>query len=135
MTKILALIKLILMMSPFLLMCFWIAKKNLSKEERSKQFVMPIVALIYSILAMIFVKKITALIYQLLLYIPILLMKLANADFMPASFSQNLYRWSDSLQNALEGFMNSFLMFVIVNVLLLFLYKIIKTSVLAICTK
>lgn len=135
MTKILALIKLILMMSPFLLMCFWIAKKNLSKEERSKQFVMPIVALIYSILAMIFVKKITALIYQLLLYIPILLMKLANADFMPASFSQNLYRWSDSLQNALEGFMNSFLMFVIVNVLLLFLYKIIKTSVLAICKK
>ncbi len=46
---------------PFVLLCFAVKKTNLNKAERGKQFIIPIVAVIYCIVAIYFLEKINAL--------------------------------------------------------------------------
>ena len=60
------LMKMLLMTLPFLLFALIQAKTNLKKPERSRQFPMPLVALIFGILALVFLRQINALVLALL---------------------------------------------------------------------
>ena len=54
MTEILFIIKIVLCTASFLLLCIAALKLNLKREDRAKQFLMPILALIYCVLAVVF---------------------------------------------------------------------------------
>ena len=58
-------IKTILGVLPFLVLCFASAKTNLNKANRSRQFLMPIIALVYCVLGVIFLDTINNLIFKL----------------------------------------------------------------------
>ncbi len=72
----LQLIKTILGVLPFLALCFICAKINLNKVNRSRQFLMPIIALVYSILGVVLVDYISDLVHRLIVllsqYVPFL---------------------------------------------------------------
>ncbi len=59
------LIKTILGISPFLILCLANSKINLNKTNRSRQFLMPIIALIYCIIGVVFFDFINNLIFRL----------------------------------------------------------------------
>lgn len=69
-------IKIILGILPFVLFCLVSSKINLSKPNRGRQFLMPIITLVYCIVAVIFLDKLSALVLKLLdllaQYIPII---------------------------------------------------------------
>ncbi len=63
------LIKMLLGISPFVLFCLAGSKINLSKPNRGRQFLMPIITLIYCIVAVIFLDKLSTLVIKILDFI------------------------------------------------------------------
>lgn len=63
------LIKTILGILPFLVLCFVSSKTNLNKANRSRQFMMPIIALIYCILGLVLLDAINGWIYNLFVWL------------------------------------------------------------------
>ena len=55
MAEILFIIKIVLCTASFILLCVAALKLNLNPADRAKQFLMPAIALIYGILALIFI--------------------------------------------------------------------------------
>ena len=92
---------------PFVLLCFAVKKINLNKAERGKQFAVPIVALIYCIVAVIFLEKINGWLTMGIDFI---------ARFIPM----------------LEDFNISTYMIYISNIALLFVFTLIKNILLPI---
>ena len=58
MTGVLQLIKIALCTASFILLCTAAMKINLNRTDRAKQFLMPVVALVYSVIALIFLNQI-----------------------------------------------------------------------------
>ena len=58
-------IKTILGILPFLILCLAGSKINLTKANRSRQFLMPVIALIYSIVGVLLLERINTLLFQL----------------------------------------------------------------------
>ncbi|MBQ1281068.1 MAG: hypothetical protein IIY16_02335, partial [Oscillospiraceae bacterium] len=71
--------KMLLMTLPFVLFALLNSKANLKKEERSRQFLMPIVAVIYGIVVLILLSQISGWLIALLNKIPVWIAKLADA--------------------------------------------------------
>lgn len=67
---IILLIKMLFMLLPFLLFTWLNGKANLKKEERSRQLLMPVVALIFGIIALLLLSKINGWVVSLLHAIP-----------------------------------------------------------------
>ena len=59
------LIKTVLGVIPFVILCFASAKTNLNKANRSRQFLMPIIALIYCVLGVLLLDTINDLVFKL----------------------------------------------------------------------
>ena len=77
------LIKWIIWAIPFVLMCISLRKVNLNKSERGKQFAMPIIALVYCVIVMIFLEQIIALINRLINFIGGFIPMLADFNISP----------------------------------------------------
>ena len=67
---ILNIAKMILAILPFVILCFASKKVNLPKTDRSKQFLMPVIALIYVIVAMILMNSINEWLIKLINNLP-----------------------------------------------------------------
>ena len=57
MTGILQLIKIVLCTASFILLCTAAMKINLDRTDRAKQFLMPVIALVYCVIALIFLNQ------------------------------------------------------------------------------
>ena len=66
MTTIMKIFQSVLWAVPFVVLCLSTRKANLNKVERGKQFLMPIIALVYSVVAMIFLEQIISMIEKLI---------------------------------------------------------------------
>ena len=77
---LLTLVKNVLALLPFVLLCLAGSKVNLSKSERSRQVLMPVLALVYVIAAMLLLNNINEWILALLDNIPKWIASLAAVD-------------------------------------------------------
>lgn len=86
-------IKTVLKILPFFLLCLLNRKINLNKANRGRQFLMPVIAFLYSILGVVFLERINALLIQLInwasAYIP-QLSKIAVEAALPYIFNTAL---------------------------------------------
>ncbi len=121
-SDILFFIELVLSFLPFVLFAFFNAKANVKREVRHRQYVMPAVAVVYSIVLLIFLDKLSELCNKLFLAIAVLFGKIGL----------------QSVGNALNKFYSSwgmYLTIVLFNTLSLLLYIIIKRIITAILNK
>ena len=89
MNNILFFIELIVSFLPFILFAFFNSKANIKKENRNRQYAMPVVAVLYSVVLLIFLKKLSELFVNLFLKLADLFEKI-NLTAV-AEFIRNLY--------------------------------------------
>ena len=81
---IIKLLKILVAILPFVLLCIRNAKVNLPKSDRSRQFAMPVVALVFIIAGMFVVDYVAAWIFGIINSLPGWIASLANFSWMPA---------------------------------------------------
>ena len=115
----------LLWMVPFFFLLWRVNKKNLPEKELSKQFPIPIVATVYTVLAMILVQKLEQLIEYIAEQLPNWIHSLGNSDKLSNAMSKRVFEAEDSVRKAVEHLSNSFVLFIIVNFLLLLIFLIV----------
>lgn len=121
-SDILFFIVLIVSFLPFILFAFFNSKANVKKEKRNRQYAMPVVAVVYSVVLLIFLSKISELLSTLFLKLADLVEKI-NLTAV-AEFIRDLYTsWG------------IYLSLVLFNTAALLLYVIIKRIIVAIIGK
>lgn len=119
MNNILFFVELIVSFLPFILFAFFNSKANVKKENRNRQYAMPVVAVLYSVVLLIFLKKLSELFVNLFLKLADLFEKI-NLTAV-AEFIRNLYTsWG------------IYLTLVLFNTAALLIYVIIKRVITAI---
>ena len=68
----------LLCLAPFLLFAFLNTKANLKQEYRSRQFLMPLITLLYAIVLFVFLNKINGKLTELIYWLPAFLLELAE---------------------------------------------------------
>lgn len=120
--NILFFIELIVSFLPFILFAFFNSKANVKKEKRNQQYVMPILAVVYSTVLLIFMDQVSALCTKLFLMLADLFDKINLS--MVGEFIRNLYTsWG------------IYLVLVLFNTMALLLYVILKRIVTLILSK
>lgn len=121
-------IKNCLMILPILLLCLAIRRRNLPKQERSKQYLMPIVAVIYSIVAMLIAEQLNVWLIALIQSIPKWLTKLGT--FMlprfPEVIGQTILKIAAWLNSLLTGLNLNYWIFFIANMVIVLVYLVVK---------
>ena len=118
-SNILFFIELIVSFLPFILFAFFNGKANIKKENRNRQYAMPVVAILYSAVLLIFLNKLSELFVNLFLKLADLFEKINLTTV--AEFIRNLYTsWG------------IYLSLVLFNTAALLLYVIIKRIITAI---
>ena len=80
---IIAIAKLALAALPFVILCVLSNRINLAEQERSRQFAMPIIALLYAVAGMLLMETINDWLLWLIYAIPGWIAALANVSWMP----------------------------------------------------
>lgn len=119
---------------PFLALLWLSAKANLKKKERSKQFLMPIITLVASVLVILFLRQVNEWLVFLLNLIPDLIAKLS--DFIAGLLDGKLMFLAEALEKlqawlreALANLDITYWIFVISNIGLLLLFVLAKRIV------
>ncbi len=133
--KIIDLAKLVLAILPFVLLCIWNAKANLPKTERSKQYPMPLLALIYVIAAMLLLNTVNEWLLGLLNKIPKWIMALSELSFMPEKIGEYIEKFSRLVEEFIRGLNLNFWMFFITNTAIMLVYIYVKKLAAAIMNK
>ena len=120
------LLKIIIAILPFVLLCFLIKKVNLPKPDRSKQFAMPVISLIYVITSMFLVNKVCEWLLSFINNIPKWIAAPAKASWMP-DFIGNIFK---TISNAIDTFLSwfnlNYWIFFIANVVIILVYIFFK---------
>ena len=137
MTEILQYFYCLLALLPFVLMVWVNAKANLKREERSKQFLMPIFALIYCILLMVLLDKIHTIAAAIIYAVPNLLMRFAN--WLSSLFSGQLsgvgnlfYRLAQAIEGLFSRVNVMYILMFVENFLFILVHIILKKILLGI---
>ena len=96
---ILSIIKMLVAVLPFVFFSLVNNKTNLDKPERSRQFVMPIFAVVYVIAAMLLMDWLCDWLLKLINAIPAWIASLANYSWMPTSVGDVLLNVSTKITN------------------------------------
>ena len=134
MTELFRILRMVLMLIPFVVLCWMNYKANIKKPQRYKQFLMPLAALILCTVAIILLTKIYDLTIQLFL----------NADDWVEQFSKWLAakmpalsglaglfsRLAAQIKKLFESLNLEFWAFYVANALILFAYVVLKKPIL-----
>lgn len=116
--------------SPFIIYCSSESKVNLSKADRSRQFFVPIFAVIYSIVISVAGDSIDNAVIGFIQNIPAYINSLAGYSWMPEFIGAILTQAGSIIETWLTQTLNlAFWVFFITNVLILFVYLILKDAV------
>lgn len=132
---ILNIAKMILAILPFVILCFASKKVNLPKTDRSKQFLMPIIALIYVIVAMILMNSINEWLIKLINNLPKWISALAGFSWMPAQVGAVFTQIGSFLSSLLAKLNLNFWIFFIANTVMILVYMFIKKICIKIMSK
>ncbi len=133
--RILDVAKLLLAILPFVLFCFASKKVNLSKSDRSKQFLMPIIALVYAVVAMLLMNRINEWLIKLIENIPKWIAALADFSWMPAKIGAVFTQIGSFLNSILAELNLNFWIFFISNTVILLVYMFVKKICISIISK
>ncbi len=132
---ILTVIKMIIALLPFLILCFTAKKVNLADGERSKQFPMPAIALIYVIFAMIFLGEINDMLISFFHNLPLWIADFANVQYMPDFLRELILKLSAWVDNFIKSLDLNFWIFFISNAFILGVYMAFKKLCLKLISK
>ena len=119
MSNVIFLLKLLVAVLPILLMCLWDIRSNLKKEIRSRQFLMTPVALVYGVVTSIFFSNIYSALTSLVKLIPNLC-SMISEDF------------GKMVSNFINSFNLNFWMVFVSNIIIMFVFVILKKALCAI---
>ena len=132
---IINIVKVLLAIVPFVVLCFVCAKVNIVKTQRSKQFLMPVIAVLYSIFALIMMNKLNTWILRFIKNIPKWIMSLAGVEFLPAQLQEPIAIVGNYINNFLDSLNLTFWVFFITNALIIAVYLIVKKIAIMIMAK
>ena len=124
--RLLDLAKTLLAMLPFILLCLFNCKVNLPKAERSRQFLMPLITLVYVILAMLLVNKLNNLVLSFLEGLPGLFASLGEVSWMPGALASGFQGISEWLAGLFASANLHYWVFYISNALIILIYFPVK---------
>lgn len=120
---------------PFVALCFAGKKVNLPGPERSKQFAMPVIALVYAIVMMLSMDSVNTGLMTLINNIPKWLTKLAAFSWMPAQIG-SIIRWvSNGITSILKELNLGYWIFFISNTAMITAFLAIKKICLKVIRK
>ena len=132
---ILNIARMILSILPFVLLCFVSQKVNLPKAERSKQFFMPVIALLYVVVTMILMNHINEWLINLLNSLPVWIASLAEFSWMPEQVGSVCNQISGYISSLLAKMNLAFWIFFIANTVMILVYMVLKKICIKIMSK
>ncbi len=120
------LFKIILAVLPFVALCFINIKVNLPKVKRSKQFLMPLVAIVYVIVAMLLMNKINNWLLNIIYGLPDWIVGLADYSWMPESVVPAITQIADYVRNLITNLNLNFWIFFISNIVVFVAFLLLK---------
>lgn len=123
---ILNIIKMFLAILPFLILCIVSCKVNLPKTERSKQFPMPVIALVYVFVTMLLMDHINDWLIKLIENIPKWIASLGAFTWMPAQIGSVFTQIASTIRSALAELNLHFWIFFISNTVMILVYLFVK---------
>ncbi len=123
---ILNIAKMLLAILPFVSLCFAGKKVNLPKPDRSKQFLMPVIAVVYVIVAMVLMNSVNEWLIKLINNIPKWIAALAGFSWMPPQVGAVFTQISSYISSLLAELNLNFWIFFIANTVMILVYMTIK---------
>ena len=117
--NLMLIVKMLIALLPFLLLCYFDRKKNLPKQERSKQFVMPIIAVLYVITVMLIIDPINDWIIKICNKLPQWISSLGQFSWMPEQVSAFFAQIGTDLKSIIQGLNLKFWVFFISNAVIM----------------
>ena len=124
--------KMLLMNLPFILLCLRARKVNLDKTWRSKQFFAPVFAVIYVIVACIFLNKLNAFLVEKIQGMTEWLSTLAGVNGLPKEANEVIAELSKKLSTFMKGLRLDFWVCFISNTVIMAVFLVIKRFVIAV---
>lgn len=118
--------KMLIAISPFVLLCLSNKKANLEKPERSKQLLMPLAAVIYASAAMLLVNSIDEWLLRIIADLPLWIAAPARLSWMPHQLGALFIRLSDFVKSILINLNLSFWIAFITNAVIMLAYIAVK---------
>ena len=134
-STILMIVKMVIAILPFVVLCLASRKLNLPKPDRSKQFAMPIITLVYVIVGMALLNSINVWLIKLINKIPKWISALASIPFLPAKIGNVFSQIGNYLTNLIAKLNLNFWIFFIANTVIVLAYMTIKKICLKIISK
>ena len=128
-------LKMLVAILPFVVLCFLSRRDNLPKPERSKQLLMPVVAVVYSLVCMFLMNSICEWLINLIDKLPSWFEKLAAITWMPAFLQSVLQKIGSVLQSIFAGLNMNFWVFFIANAVIIAVYLLLKRVLIGIMKK
>ena len=129
------LIKMIVAVLPFVFVAFLSIGNNLPKSERSKQYSMPVIALVFTIVSMLSMDGITQSIIDFINNIPVWLVQLSQESWMPEAWAPKIVELSVQTEQYFKEIDIVFWVFFIANTLVFLIYLGVKEIALKIISK
>ena len=126
------LLKTLFAMVPLVLLFLLSGKVNLDKTIRSRQFLMPLIALVFSLILMPLLGVISEGLITLIRQIPVWLKALAEVGWMPQSVSGALSSASEGTRSGIERMQLNYWVFFIGNTLIMLLFLLVKRICIAV---
>ena len=110
-------------------LCYWDGKLNMKREQRSKQFLLPPIAMTYSIIAVCLVHSLNEWMTILIRQIPTWIGNLGAVSWMPGFLSEWLTGFSQFLNDLLQTFALNYWILCFSNIAIFLGFLIIKHTV------
>ena len=128
-------LKLVVAILPFVLSCFANQKVNLPKPERSKQFFMPVITLVYVIVAMLFINRIDEWLIKIITKLPDWIAGFTGYSWMPKQVDSLIIEIANWVKTLLANINLNFWIFYISNTLIVWVYMAVKKFCIQIMAK
>ena len=132
---LLTILKIVIAVAPLVLFVYFSNKVNLPKSDRSRQFAMPVIALVFVIAYMLLIDPVNQWLLNIINSIPSWIYSLASVSWMP-NFLYTALTWLGNFLSNLLGAINfNYWIFFIANAVVMLIYVALKKVCIAIIAK
>ena len=132
---ILTIVKVVLAVLPFVIISFYNRNANLPTSERSRQFFMPVIAVVYVIAAMFLMDNLNDRLIEFIAKIPPWIAEFANVQWLPEKISELFIKLANYVQSLIESLNLHFWIFFISNTLVMGIFIVLKRLCIALITR
>lgn len=129
------LIKMIIAVLPFVFVAFFSIANNLPKSERSKQFPIPVIAVVFTVLSMLLMDNISQEIIDFINNIPVWITQFSQESWMPTELAPKVAEFAVRVEEYIKNIDLLFWVFFIANTVVYVGYLFIKKIALKIISK